>query len=394
MPMALEDMRVLDLSRYQPGWFVSMYLGDMGADVIKLEDPSGGRREGFEAVRAGIEDKDPWGTAHNALERNKRKMVLNLKHGDGKTVFYKLVESADVLLEMWRPGVAQRLGADYETCSKINPRLVYCSFSGYGQDGPYRELPGHDLNYISVAGALGLIRGKDGAPAQPPNWLADFAGGSQNALIGILTALVARSRTGRGQHVDTSMTDGVIALSALFVQNYFTSGQPPAPPALNPNPNYTTYETKDGRWVSLGTIEPWFFAAVCQLVGRPDLAEHLHDPAKRQEINDAFQAAFKTRTADEWQRMALEADTAVTKVYDFPEVFEDAQVRHRQMVLELDHPEVGKVRHLGFSPKLSETPGSMRRFPGSRGQHTDEVLAELGYTQSEIGDLHRQGAVS
>ena len=224
--------------------------------------------------------------------------------------------------------------------------------------------------------------------------LADFAGGSQNALIGILTALVARSRTGRGQHVDTSMTDGVIALSALFVQNYFTSGQPPAPPALNPNPNYTTYETKDGRWVSLGTIEPWFFAAVCRLVGRPDLAEHLHDPAKRQEINDAFQAAFKTRTADEWQRMALEADTAVTKVYDFPEVFEDAQVRHRQMVLELDHPEVGKVRHLGFSPKLSETPGSMRRFPGSRGQHTDEVLAELGYTQSEIGDLHRQGAVS
>ena len=398
MTMALEGIRVIDLSRYAPGFFVSMYLGDMGADVIKVEEPAvTGRRAAF--TETPLEYKrmeDVRGAAFNSLERNKRRIALDLKDYEARQVFHKLVEGADVVLEGSRPGVAQRLGVDYDTCAGINPRLVYCSLTGYGQDGPYRLMAGHDINYISVAGALGMIGTQDGTPAIPGNMLADYAGGGQNAIIGVLTALMARDRTGKGQFVDIAMTDGVIGLNTQSVQSYFSSGEVPAPGVtrLNGGENhYGVYQAKDGRWIGIGANEPWFFDNVCKILGRPDLSEHQHDPDSRVEIQEFLSSTFRTKTADEWHELMADKDTCVTKVFTFDEVFSDPQVKHREMVLELDHPEAGKVRQVGIPVKLSDTPGAVRRFAGVKGEHTDEVLGELGYQKGEIKRMRQKGAV-
>ncbi len=397
MAMALEGIKVVDLSRYAPGFYVSMYLGDMGAEVVRIEEPAvSGRRAGFK--EAPLEYKameDARGSAFNALERNKRRIALNLKDAEARQVFLKLVAGADVVLEGSRPGVAQRLGVDYESCRAVNPRIVYCSLTGYGQDGPYAQRAGHDINYISVAGALGLIGQRDGTPAIPGNLLADYAGGAQFAIIGVLTALLARERTGRGQFVDISMTDGVLSLLVQFTQQYFKDGEVPRPASMRLNggvAHYQVYQCKDGRWVAVGANEPYFFENVCRLIGRPDLAGRQHDPERRAEIEEAFRSAFRTRTAQEWHDLLAGEETCVTKIYDLHEVFSDPQVLHRKMALELEHPQAGRARQVGFPVKLSETPASLRRFAGVKGEHTEEVLRELGYSPLDIRRLREKGA--
>ncbi|MEE9286335.1 MAG: CaiB/BaiF CoA-transferase family protein, partial [Dehalococcoidia bacterium] len=392
MAMALEGIKVIDLSRYAPGFYVSMYLGDMGADVIRVEEPAvSGRRAGFQEAPLAYKDmEDQRGAAYNALERNKRKIALNLKDPEARDVFYKLVAGADVVLEGSRPGVAQRLAVDYETCRGINPRIVYCSLTGFGQDGPYAQRAGHDINYIAIAGALGLVGQRDGTLAIPANLLADYAGGAQFAIIGVLTALLARQRTGKGQFVDISMTDGVVSLMVQFTQQYFTDGEVPGPASMRLNggvPHYNVYQAKDSRWIAVGANEPYFFANVCKLIGRPDLAERQHDPDRRDEIEAAFREAFKTRTAQEWHDLMSAEDTCVTRVYDLDEVFADPQIVHRQMALELEHEEVGAVRQVGFPVKLSETPASVRRFAGPKGRDTDDVMTDLGYSPEQVRRL-------
>ena len=398
MAMALEGIKVVDLSRYAPGFYVSMYLGDMGADVIRVEEPAtSGRRAEFKDVPLEYKAmEDQRGAAYNALERNKRKIALNLKDEDAREVFYKLVADADVVLEGSRPGVAQRLGVDYETCREINPRIVYCSLTGFGQDGPYARKAGHDINYISIAGALGLVGQRDGTPSIPANLVADYAGGAQFAIIGVLTALLARQHTGKGQFVDIAMTDGVVSLMVQFTQQFFKDGDVPRPASMRLNggvAHYNVYQAKDGRWVAVGANEPYFFANLCKLVGRPDLAEHQFDPERGGEIESALREAFKTRPAQEWHDLMAAEDTCVTKVYDLQEVFADPQIVHRQMVMELQHETVGTVRQVGFPVKLSETPASVRRFAGAKGQDTDDLMRELGYAPEEIQRLREKGSV-
>ena len=351
MAMALSGVRILDLSRYAPGFYVSMYLGDMGADVIKIEEPAAtGRRTGFKEEPLDYKSmEDQRGSAYNSLERNKRKVALNLKDNEAKEVFFKLVQTADVILEGSRPGVADRLGIDYKSCANINPRIIYCSLTGYGQGGPYRLMAGHDINYISMAGALGAIGQQDGRPAIPVNLLADYAGGAMNAIIGVLLAIIARQQTGKGQFVDVAMTDGVVSLMVQLAQTYFSSGEVPEPGKMRlngGNHHYNVYEAKDGRWISIGSNEPWFFSKVCELLGRPDYAASQHDPEKRQEIGAFMSARFRTKTADEWHAIMSEQDTCVTKVKTLDEVFVDPQVIQREMVLELDHPSIGRVRQV------------------------------------------------
>ena len=397
MAMALEGIKVVDLSRYAPGYYVSMYLGDMGADVIKVEEPAvTGRRAGFKETPLEYKDmEDVRGSAFNSLERNKRRIALNLKDPDARDVFYKLVERSDVVLEGSRPGVAERLGVDHETCARLTPRVIYCSLTGFGQDGPYRLTAGHDINYASIGGAMSMVGQRDGTPAVPSNLLADYAGGAQNAIIGVLTALLARERTGKGQFVDIAMTDGVVSLLTQAVQAYFTSGEVPKPGVMRLNggaPHYNVYQCKDGRWIGIGANEPWFFENVCKLMGRPDLAPHQHDPTRKAEVEGFFHSTFRTRTADEWHTLMSQADTCVTKIFTFDEVFADPQIRHRKMVLELDHPEVGKVRQVGIAVKLSDTPGGVRRFASTKGQDTRAVLEELGYTAAQIAAMRAKGA--
>ncbi len=398
--MALEGINVLDLSRLAPGPFCSMLLGDLGADVTLIEAPpealpSGGRRGPLPA--AADDESAQRGTAFNALGRNKRSIVLNLRKEEARQVFYRLARTADVVLEGFRPGVVKRLGVDYETLSRLNPRLVYCSLSGYGQDGPYVGMVGHDINYIAIAGALGLIGWPGGRPAIPMNIIADFAGGGLHAAYGILAALLAREKSGRGQFVDIAMTDGVMYMLAAAISQYFLTGAVPraGEALLNGGvPHYNVYETKDGRWITLGSLEPHFYGNLCRAMGREDLIPYQYDSSKREETFAYFRERFRTKTRDEWFEILRQTDICVAPVYALDEALDDPHNRYRQMVVEVEHPTVGRAPQVGIGTKLSETPGRIRSPAPLPGQHTDELLSGLGYSAEEIASLREKGAVA
>jgi crotonobetainyl-CoA:carnitine CoA-transferase CaiB-like acyl-CoA transferase len=397
MTMALEGIKVLDLSRLAPGPFCSMLLGDLGADVLLVEAPPEQLPSGGAAPRPAEGAVSTRGPAYNPLGRNKRSIVINLRTEEGREVFYRLAREADVVLEGFRPGVVKRLGVDYETISALNPRIVYCSLSGYGQSGPYNQLVGHDINYISVGGALGMIGWPDTPPAIPMNLLADFAGGGLHAAFAILAALIARDRTGRGQYVDIAMSDGVLYLLASATGGYFASGNIPLRGETMLNgavPHYNVYECGDGKWISLGSLEPHFWANLCRAMGREDFLPHQYDRSKRDEVFASFRQAFKTKTRDEWFEVLTQTDICVAPVYDLGEALSDPQNLARGMVVEVDHPELGRVKQVGIGPKLSETPGKVRSTAPYAGQHTDAVLAAAGYSASDIASLRKKGVVA
>ena len=307
MPTALDGIKIIDLSRMAPGPFCTMVLGDLGAEVIRVEEPGGGR---MARERSGGSDAGEAARrlAFNALNRNKRSIALNLKSPDAQRVLHKLVEDADVFVEGFRPRVVSRLGCDYETLNEINPRLVYCSLSGYGQDGPYSNLVGHDINYISVGGALGVIGERGGAPVIPYNIIADYAGGGFHAATAILAALMARGHTGRGQYVDVAMSDGVMYMMASLLSEYFATGAVPSRGEAGLNggaPYYNVYRCRDGRYISVGCIEPWFWATLCHAVGRDDLIDGQFDPARAKYVQAELSSVFATRDRDDWWREAL-----------------------------------------------------------------------------------------
>ncbi len=396
MPGALDGIKVLEVNRVAPGSFLTMMLGDMGAEVIYVESPGG------QLTR----EKDERAQAATFLHRNKRSIALDLKDPAGQKVLQRLAEEADVLVEGFRPGVMKRLGGDYETLSARNPRLVYCSLSGFGQDGPYRDAPAHDINYLSLAGVLSCLGGAEGRPAIPLNVVADYAGATLHGAIGVLLALFARQQTGRGQLVDVSYLDTTFSLlcAAPNVQDFFKRGTVPERGKGVFSGDYAfygTYETKDGKLLSLGCTEPWLWHNFCDAVERPEWkeaslrardfagpADELHERTRGE-----IQALIKTRTRDEWFPFLMEHDVCVGSVYDLPEVVNDPQIRHREMALELEHPEVGKVMQPGIALKLSETPGSVRRFPPAPGEHTDEILGELGFEASEVATLRDKGVI-
>ena len=399
----LEGIKIIELVHMPPGELCSMILGDFGADIVKVE-----------AVTQSTERKlvDPGEAealkslmAFNALNRNKKSIRLNLKSEEGKKVFYKLAKEADVVIEGFRPGVARRMGVDYETVNKLNPRIVYCSLSGYGQDGPYSQNPGHDINYISIAGALNLIGWPGSPPPIPLNFLADFAGASLHGVMGILLALIARQSSGKGQFVDISYTDSVITLMTFFLQQYFGGGLkfPRGQWALAGGyPYYQTYETSDGKRISLGCVEPWFWENLCRAIGRDDLKgfsftpDHFLQPpqdGKWQKAADEVAKVFLTKTRDEWFDILCKHDVPAGKVYEIDEVFSDPQLLHRKMLLEFDHPKLGKVRQPGIALKLSQTPGSVRSMAPFSGENTDEVMKSLGYTLQEIEGLRKTNAI-
>jgi crotonobetainyl-CoA:carnitine CoA-transferase CaiB-like acyl-CoA transferase len=365
--------RMLDLSRQLPGPFCSTLLADLGMDVLTVTAPG-----------------DPFGTGIPFLARNKRSMTLDLKSAAGRALFLRLARDADVVLEGFRPGVAARLGIDWETLRRDNPRLVYCAISGYGQDGPYRDRVGHDVNYLAQAGVLEFVGEAGRAPVIPGVQIADVGAGSLMAAVGILAALVARESTGRGQLVDVAMLDGAAAWNVYHVLMRQLAGALPQrgrEQLTGHWPCYAVYETRDRRHVTIGAYEPHFWATLCNHVGRPDyVAKQWIEGPEREEMFHFFRDTFRKKPLAEWITELSPLDVCFAPVTTIDEAFTDPQLRHRDMVVEMDTP-LGPTRFFGPPIKLSETPASVRTPPASLGEHTEQVLAELGLSADEIATL-------
>lgn len=390
----LEDLLVVDLTRALAGPYCTMMLADLGARVIKVESPEGG------------DDTRGWGPPFVegesayflSVNRNKESVALNLKHPRGREVLHRLLERADVLVENFRPGVMERLGLDYPRLQDRYPHLVYCSISGFGQSGPYREKPAYDLILQGMGGIMGITGEEGGPPVKVGVAVADICAG-MFAAFGILAALRVRERTGRGQWVDAALLDGQVAWLTYAAANYFATGENPtrmgsAHPNLCP---YQAFKTRDGYLnVAVGSEAIW--RRFCEVVDpsllederfrtNPDRVRH------RAQLIPLLEAHFRQRTTREWTRILDAAGVPNGPIYTVEEVFRDPQTLHRQMRVDVDHPRAGRITVTGVPVKFSETPGSVRRPPPLLGRHTRAVLQELGYTDEEVEGLRRDGAV-
>ncbi len=375
----LANLKLLDLSRQLPGPFCSTMLADLGMDVLMIAAP-----------------KDPFATGIPFLARNKRSMTLNLKSERGREIFQRLASDTDIVLEGSRPGVAKRLGIDYETLSAKNPGLIYCSISGYGQDGPYRDKVGHDVNYLGYAGVLNYVGEAGGPPVIPGVQIADIGAGSLMATVGILGAVIARQQSGRGQYVDIAMLDGAFAWNVYHLLMYQLSGQMPLrgrEQLTGRYPCYAVYETRDGRHVTVGAFEPHFWATLCRHFGREDfIADQWAEGERREEMFRVLRAGFRDKTMAEWLRELGDEDICFGPVATLDEVLADPQLRHRGMVVEMETA-AGRMVMPGTPIKLSATPPSLRTPPPVFGEHTDEVLRELGISDAEIARLRAEAVV-
>lgn len=389
---ALSGLTVLDLTRLLPGAYCTQMLADLGADVVKVEEPG---RGDYNREFPPINVKESG--SFLLLNRNKRSVTVNLKTKEGKAILQRLAARADILVEGFRPGVMDRLGVGYEALTKENPRLIYCAISGYGQDGPYAKTPGHDLNYMALAGALQLFGKAGEGPIVPGLSIADQGGGSLMAAFGILAAVLGRARTGKGQFVDVSMTDGAVSWLGYHAADYLFAGVEPKGGErrfIGQAPCYNVFRCADGRHITLGLIEPQFWNRFCDIAGLPDLKEEQwpeREAADRQMKQVANLMA--SRSCDEWMALLGPADLPVAPVNTMREAFNDPQIKHREMLLEMDHSVEGRIPQLGFPIKFSDTPGRLRTPPPLLGEHNDEVLRSLGYADGDIDELRRKSAI-
>jgi alpha-methylacyl-CoA racemase len=395
--LPLAGVTVLDLSRLLPGGFCSCLLSDFGADVIKVEDTGAGDYVRWTPPRYEGADPSAGGAPFLALNRGKRSIRIDLKAERGAEVLLALVRNADVLLESFRPGVMDRLGVGYERLRRDNPGLVYCSITGYGQDGPYRDRAGHDVNYLALGGMLGLTGERDGPPIQAAGQIADVGGGALMAAVGILIALRERDRSGEGQFVDCSMFDGALSWLGLVAAELLATGQTPVRgelPLAGRFNCYRPYECADG-WVALGALEPKFWKAWCDGVDRVDLLGNAFDPPGSAS-HEAVCEIFRARTRDDWTRFSEVHDCCLEPVLNLGETLASELVRAREMVVSLAQPGATRpVQLLGLPIKLARTPGDPTRAPGpALGEHTDELLTAAGFDVAEITRLHQQGAVA
>ncbi|MFZ4478831.1 MAG: CaiB/BaiF CoA transferase family protein [Rhodoferax sp.] len=384
----LQGVRVLDLTRLLPGPVCTLHLGDLGADVIKVEDTAAGDYAA-EAVRT-------------LVNRNKRAIRVDLKHASGVDVLLRLCEQSDVLVESFRPGVMRRLGVDYETVARRNPKIVYCSLSGYGQTGPYRDAPGHDLNYSSWAGVANQIGAPNQAPALSNLPVADLLGGSLTAVMGILAALFDVARSGRGRHVDIAIADGVLAHAVISLAAL--NGQGRTQPAGESKltgllPCYSVYETADGRYLAVAALEKKFWDAFCSVIGRDDL-KPLHSPLDKTQsgwVRGELRALIGAHDLAWWTQTLSGKDCCVTPILKLEETLNNEHFVARGMVLPLVHAKdriaYPSARQFACPVKMTRFDFAVRHPAPRQGEHTDAVLMAAGYTDKEIEDLRRQGAI-
>lgn len=371
-----------------PGPYCSMMLADLGAEVIKIEEPTLG-----DPTRRSPPLVDGQSAPFNQVNRNKKSIAIDLKQAEGREVFLKLASKADCVLEQFRPGVVERLGVHYAAVAEVNPRIIYCSLTGFGQNGPHRERSGHDLNYLALSGVLGLTTDERGKPVIPGVQVADLAGG-MIAAFAMLAALLARERTGRGQYIDVSMFDVMLSMLPIPAAHHFaghtiTVGEKYV--LSGAYPFYNVYETSDGKYMTLGALEPKFWANFCGKVGREDLISRQFDSGERREdLFKEVREVFKSRTQTEWVELMRDADCCLEPVLSITEAFDHAQTRAREMVREAEH---SKFKQLGFSYKMSDTPPRETSTAPSLGEHTEELLAALGISEGERARLREAGVI-
>ena len=394
-PMPLEGMSVLDCSQIMAGPFCTLLLADMGADVIKVEKPNGGD----DSRRMGPPFIQDWSAAFLAVNRNKRSLVLDLRSDEGKRVFRRLLEGADVVVENFRPGTMDRLGLGYKDLSALKPSLIYCAVSGFGQTGPYRNRGGFDL----VAQGMSELMSVTGTPGGPPVKvgvpITDLTSGMYGAY-GILSAYIHRLRTGEGQMVDTSLMEAGLAYTFWESSVYFTTGQVPGPlgSAHRLSAPYQTLQTRDG-YLNIGAATQGTWEGLCRAIGKEEL---ISDPrfltngdrkARDGELAALLEETFRHEPTQHWLDILEAAGVPAGPVMDLEQVYSDPQMRHREMLVELEDPELGALKNIGIPVKLSLTPGRIRSRAPDLGEHSQEVLLGAGYTQAAVKALRDGGVI-
>lgn len=398
----LGGIKVLDLTRLIPGAFCTSILGDVGAEVIKVEEPKLG-----DYARQIHPFMGPMSTHFLMLNRNKKSIALDLKESEGREIFLRMVREADVLVEGFRPGVMKRLRLHYESLTRENPRLIYCSISSFGHDGPFRDVVAHDINILGMAGFFDITGERHEAPVIPGLQIADTLAGV-NAALGILIALVGREKTGKGQYLDISMFDGVMSWMFNAARYVFAGKRVPRKgegdlfgAVTRLQSLYNIYETKEDKYVTVGSMEPKFKKALLEKLGWGKNAVEESEMTSSQLIEldraltDFLKETFLTKTRDEWMEELEELNICVGPVNTIEEGLSHPQTRSRGMVVEVDHPVAGKIKQLGSPLKFSHTQIEVNRLPAPRlGEHTRQILDQLGYSAQGIEDLIKREVVT
>lgn len=371
---ALTGIRVLDMSRLLPGPYCTMLLADFGAEVIKIEEP--GKGDYSRSFPPFLKDFGYW---HLQLNRNKQSVVLDLKNEEGRNIFLELVKTADVVVESYRPGVLKKLGVDYEAAAKVNPKIIYCSLSGYGSKGPLAHKADHDLGYLSLAGVTAMSGEADGAPAIPDVLMADM-NAALSAGMSIMIALRHAALTGQGQEIDISLFNVAMTLMPGAASLFFGSGfvaERGNNWLTGAYANYNIYATADGRYVSVGCLEKKFWRNLCIGLGKEELIDMIDDESNHHYLKKQLAEAFKQKTMREWEEFFADKDACVTPVLNFKEAVESEQVQANEMVLNVQDDELGEYQQLGFAMKLSKTPARLNKRAPRLGEDTEKILAQL-----------------
>ncbi|WP_460135524.1 CaiB/BaiF CoA transferase family protein [Pseudomonas sp. S1_E04] len=386
----LASLKVLDFSTLLPGPFASLMLADMGADVLRIESPTR-----MDLLRVLPPHDGGTSASHAYLNRNKRSLALDLKQVEALEIVRALVKDYDIVLEQFRPGVMERLGLGYEALKAINPRLIYVSITGYGQTGPYKDRAGHDINYLALAGVASYTGRQDSGPLPLGVQLADVGGGSLHAVVGLLAAVIARQQSGVGQYLDVSMTDCSFSLNAMAGAGYLACGVEPGwgNQVLNGGSFYDYYRSRDGRWMSVGSLEPAFMQRLCAAFGRPELAALGLNPARQQALKQALQVEFEKRSFEELCELFARVDACVEPVLNLSEAVEHPQLKARGLVTQVPRGDGSTQAQLACPLKFSEGLPEPRHMGAAVGAHSDEVLAALGLSAQRIAELRRAKVV-
>lgn len=389
----LKGLKILDFSSLLPGAFTTMMFADYGADVIHVE--SSRRVDMMRIMPPYNEGKESY--IHQHLNRSKKSITLNLKTPEAIDIVKKLIQEYDIVIEGFRPGVMERLGIDYAALKEVNPKLIYCSITGYGQTGPYQQRPGHDNNYLSIAGVLDHSRFKGKKPVAMGIQIADIAGGTLHAAVGVLAAALHREQTGEGKYIDISMTDAAFTFNALYGTSFLASGQLPQPEEeiLNGGTFYDYYQTKDGRYFSVGSLEPQFRKLLCEALDIPELIQSTFNDSSytQKRFKEAIKDAFLTKNFDEWLEIIKDIEGCVEPVLTFEEACKHPQLQARQMIVEVPEANGKMQKQIGAAIKFDQIEPAYHFVGATLGEHTQEILKTIGYSQEQINRLNESGVL-